>query len=330
MLGKRRDWLSTSLTPKTTRSWASFSRISVTLKARLWVITKLKVRPDRHYLVAGLLIFFLERQAAEDKVQREKTLYRDVVNWLMAVDADDQLDRLNKKRFPETCNWVLENPTFQDWLSADSVDDAPPILWIHGIPGSGKSYISARCIEALKEIGTVAFFFCDTKEQKTRSTLGVLRTWIKQLLHEHSGRLPEVAEVYFKETPNTKNLLKALNVFLKAKDVSWLVLDGLDECEPESRMEILDICNEVSMRTKILITSRKENDISQRIAKFGDSRSATIKIEPEDNRQDIQLYLDEKVRDMGIDNEELEQKIKRKLSEEANGMFLWVRYVLYS
>lgn len=42
--------------------------------------------------------------------------------------------------------WLLEKPEFLDWMKSSSSS----ILWLHGIPGSGKSMLVATVIEFLR------------------------------------------------------------------------------------------------------------------------------------------------------------------------------------
>ena len=250
---------------------------------------------------------------------------REVSRWLDNVPSQIDYERYKNERYPGTCDWILQNGTFQKWVSVSLEDGGFPLLWIHATPGAGKTYLSARCTELLEDYGAVAYFFCDTKEQRKRTTLGVLRTWVWQLLQKDPERLPEIADIYFKgEVPNKINLTEALRKFLRRGGSYWLVLDGLDECEPEARKELLEICSSIVHDTKLLMVSRDESDISQRISKLDSALHGTIRIDPSDNETDIKSYLDDKVQDMSGGDDELESEISSKLSEGANGMFLWV------
>jgi SpoVK/Ycf46/Vps4 family AAA+-type ATPase len=48
--------------------------------------------------------------------------------------------RRKRQRLPQTCEWILREPTYNAWKSWD--DASPPVLWIHGPPGCGKSYLA--------------------------------------------------------------------------------------------------------------------------------------------------------------------------------------------
>ena len=275
---------------------------------------------------------FYKRQseaAEENEAQRDNEKFRKIVSWLDPVDMRTVLEALGKERFRATCEWILENRTFGDWISSRPSGDHPPILWIHARPGAGKTFLAAHCAELLLEIGTVAYFFCDTKVQKRRTAISVCRTWVHQLLYDNPQLAREVEEVFYKSTvPTIVDMKKVLGKLLDKTDHCWFVLDGLDECEPEARADLLDICEHVMDRAKVLIISRKENDIDRRLSQLGEEKVATIVIEPEDNCKDIKSYVEAKVQDMEIDDEELEETVITRLVHGANGMFLWVRLII--
>ena len=265
-----------------------------------------------------------EAAANERKAKEKKSLFRKVSNWLGTIDIQVDYERYKNERYQNTCDWILQNVTFEKWVSASTKDDGFPLLWIHAIPGAGKTYLSARCVELLEDCGTVAYFFCNTAEQRKRTVLGVLRTWVWQLLQKDPDGVHELEDMYNRgEVPNQINLTDALRVLLRRSSSCWLVLDGLDECEPVDRGKLLEICGSVVSDTKLLITSRNEDDIAERISKLNSSLHRTIRIDPSDNEADIKSYLDDKVKGLPGDDD-LKMEISSKLSAGAKGMFLWV------
>ena len=275
---------------------------------------------------------FYRRQskaAEENEAQRDNEKYRKIMSWLDPVDMRTVLAALGKERFRATCEWILENRTFARWMSSRPTETGPPLLWIHARPGAGKTFLAARCVELVSEIGTVAYFFCDTKTQKRRTAIAVCRTWVHQILHDHPQAAREVEKVFYQSTvPSMVDMKELLDKLLDKADSPWLVLDGLDECEPDARADLMDICEHVMGRAKILVTSRKESDIARKLSELGEQRVATIVIEPEDNCRDIESYVEAKVQDMEIEDEDLEATVITRLTHGANGMFLWVRLMI--
>ncbi|KAL2819256.1 hypothetical protein BDW59DRAFT_165118 [Aspergillus cavernicola] len=60
--------------------------------------------------------------------------------------AQDWFDKISKVRIPGTGDWVREEDIFKDW-----VDKKPPIIFVSGNPGAGKSYLSSNITSFLRE-----------------------------------------------------------------------------------------------------------------------------------------------------------------------------------
>lgn len=65
---------------------------------------------------------------------------RDVHNWLRAANVDIDQDSHVQVRegYPGTGRWLLETTLFKEWFDP-RFPTIPPLLWLNGIPGAGKS-----------------------------------------------------------------------------------------------------------------------------------------------------------------------------------------------
>lgn len=106
---------------------------------------------------------------------------------------------------------------------------------------------------------------------------------------------------------------------------SMLVLDALDECDSQSRGELMHVLNrlvENSEHLKVFISSRPDYDLKLQLKK-----EANVGIESTDNHDDIRKFvteaiaLDTKKRSKPI-KEPLQQKIIQILLEKSNGMYV--------
>ncbi|KAF3226324.1 hypothetical protein TWF106_000819 [Orbilia oligospora] len=75
---------------------------------------------------------------------------------------EDHRAALKKRSISSSGNWVFDSPKFEKWLNGNSVSDS--ILYINGIPGSGKTILVSTIIEYLlnsghTKNGTVLFFY---------------------------------------------------------------------------------------------------------------------------------------------------------------------------
>ena len=59
---------------------------------------------------------------------------------------EDMFDDINKRRVDGTGNWIRTDALFEKWVSRTS-----PVLYVSGIPGSGKSFLSSNVISYLRE-----------------------------------------------------------------------------------------------------------------------------------------------------------------------------------
>ena len=274
-----------------------------------------------------MLTHNLGKLAEEDRARKDASFLRDMNTWLSPVDASDDLDKLNGRRLPNTCNWILINSTFKLWLQSSIDSKAAQLLWIHAIPGAGKTFLCSRIVEYLKEEGkTIAYFFCSTESHDRRQMVGVLRTWTWQLLQQRASKSKDVESLYNKGSmPNKSTFTEAVNIFRDKENPIYLVLDALDECEPPVRAEILNLLYKNLPGFKILVTSRNENDISRRMTQEGFDTVSSIKIETTDNESDIRTYLELQIEAMELDDPKLEARIASDLYGGSGGMFLWVR-----
>ncbi|KAF7940154.1 uncharacterized protein EAE98_000281 [Botrytis deweyae] len=89
-----------------------------------------------------------------------------------------------QNRHEGTCEWVLKLEDFEAWATPQIPQGK--LLWLHGPPGFGKTFMSARIIEHLveRDQGPVAYFFCVAENQQTRDPYYILKSWLSQLLEQ--------------------------------------------------------------------------------------------------------------------------------------------------
>lgn len=261
-------------------------------------------------------------------IESERRL-RKVLAWLSPIATHDDYERIRRNSYPGSCEWILQVPEILDWL-----DPASPyrLLWVHGIPGSGKTHASSFFIEHLQKSHVVAYFFCDTKDDRKRDLLGILSTWSSQLLEQQTDQLEEVARLCDRGiSPNVTDVLKALQCLVATSGNvrHFLVLDGLDECDTRVRKELLGLLKSLLPYARVLIVSRNEMDIRPGISLAATSTGlVTFKITADDNGSDINRMILEEVSKLGLDDNKLKEQVAQRLNQGARGMFLWVRLMI--
>lgn len=171
--------------------------------------------------------------------------------------------------------------------------------------GSGKSTLMSLVVDELLEESQidrqklVAFFFCD-KTSRNGQLLGprsILRSLLKQLV-SMQGKIPEyLNQAYESERRNGIINRKAhffMRSIIRSAKETRIVIDGLDECDIETRTELLDdlkwLENDDFGNVGIIVASRKDSDIDHFFQ--ANYRSATINIRSD---QDIELFVRKKV-----------------------------------
>ncbi|KAI4128816.1 MAG: hypothetical protein LQ347_004029 [Umbilicaria vellea] len=261
--------------------------------------------------------------------QESENRLRKVLAWLSPIATHDDYERIRRNSYPGSCEWILQVPEILDWLNPAS---SYRLLWVHGIPGSGKTHASSFFIEHLQKSHVVAYFFCDTKDDRKRDLLGILSALASQLLEQQTHQLEEAARLCDRGlSPNVTDVSKALRCLVAPSgDVRhFLVLDGLDECDARVRKELLGFLGSLLPYAKVLIVSRDELDIRAGVSLAATSTElVTFKITADNNGSDINRMILEEVSKLGLDDNKLKEQIAQRLNHGACGMFLWVRLMI--
>ena len=93
-----------------------------------------------------------DQRLIEDKCLESQR--REVYQWLQHTDPSPLHHRAQKNHETGTGNWILRTPEWADWLAG-----VHRCLWIHGIPGAGKTVLMSYLIE---QIGK----FCDQNSDR--------------------------------------------------------------------------------------------------------------------------------------------------------------------
>lgn len=84
---------------------------------------------------------------------------QELYQWLQHTDPSPLHHRAQKDYEPGTGNWMLRSPEWTDWLEAKE-----RCLWIHGLPGAGKTVLISYLIEQIKNS-------CDQSPQQSKTCI---------------------------------------------------------------------------------------------------------------------------------------------------------------
>ena len=174
-----------------------------------------------------------------------------------------------------------------------------------------------------------AFFYCSRNERERREPLSVLQSYIRQLSAAGSSGYmrKQLEDLCWKSRLRgsdlnfetcREQLLESVNLYEK----TTLVLDALDECEPDSRHRLIaaiEFLLSTSERPlKVFISSRPDGDIRDSFL----SRP-NIDIQAIDNQGDIRVFVEKEIikhRRWTKISPSLRDTIVKTLLDRSNGM----------
>ncbi|KAK6829654.1 hypothetical protein PG987_010238 [Apiospora arundinis] len=239
-----------------------------------------------------------ERQLDEQILRRT----RHVLDWLRPTNVSVDQAALVEARadYPGTGQWLLENALFKEWFDP-KFPTIPPLLWINGKPGAGKTMLASLVVQKAQELEpapAVLYFYCKHENKERDNFVSLGRSLLAQLLHHDNGLLPNFYQESCRSvdtiltSPNSIKDLLTL-AFGNCKS-AYIILDGLDECPRQERQiitkwfrELVDnLPSDEPERLRCLFISQDDGFAR----KDFDGVDHRIKIKPEDSQNDIGEY----------------------------------------
>ncbi|KAI4134909.1 MAG: hypothetical protein LQ341_005947, partial [Variospora aurantia] len=239
-----------------------------------------------------------------------------------------------------TCKWLLQRPEYRDWLEVNNFSGHHGLLWIKGKPGSGKSTILKFAVQSvrknMKQAVVIFFFFNARGEDLEKSTVGMYRSLLSQLLRE----LPDLQEVLDRFTlaqdadtfDSQIDRLPLQSLFAAAiqrlgKRQLICFIDALDESDEDQIRHLVVFLEELGRPTtsfpinfRVCLSSRHYPHISINCG------IEMILEGQEGHVQDIANFLGSELKaGKGTQFE----AIKEEILNRASGVFLWVVLVVH-
>lgn len=250
---------------------------------------------------------------------------------------------------PGTCQWLIRHEKYRNWRQNQASD----LLWLSADAGCGKSVLTSYLIDHLKSSENkiqvpeiVCYFFFKEDNSEQNDATHAISAILHQLYTAQPWLLRHATSQFLDQG---KDILRSFNSLWKLLDSSTtdpssrdviLVFDGLDECEPATRQNLLQSlarfysAREGSSLTsppfvKTIIASRPGNDI-----KHAFDILPTIRLrgedEPEAISQDVELVIEHHIENAtrrGIPREVLAD-VRAGLIKGADRTFLWTTLVI--
>lgn len=232
---------------------------------------------------------------------------------------------------PGTGNWLLSSPQYREWLTSGDIG----LLWIKGIPGSGKSVMTAKIIADLtasEPKSPVLFFFFRQIITANHAPVMLLRDWMDQLL-EHSPPLQRRLYAYVQDGTDrggvsTDDLWVCLKeAFARLPESVFCVADALDEMDQgnDGFLRALATLGQWKPgRVKVLMTSRPVPSVETPLHMIP---CLKIRLEEDEVDNDISLFVRQSLETSRIDRHHWD-KITEAVPGRANGLFLYARLAM--
>ncbi|PGG95177.1 hypothetical protein AJ80_10005, partial [Polytolypa hystricis UAMH7299] len=254
---------------------------------------------------------------------------RAILNWLNPPDPYSNYNAACKQREKDTGTWFLKGHEYATWR-----DTSNSILWLHGIPGCGKTVLSSTVLKDVfqryQHTSRIAFFYFSFNDKGKQSTHMLLASLIKQLSTQCPTTPKALIDLYSchndgQQLPTTDELMETLRIIIGDTHQTYIILDALDECEEwEDLLEnIEEIFRWNIANLHLLVTSRREKMIEDVFEDFVKTQVCLQnKLVDGDIRLHIhqQLLIDRKLRRWPS---ETKKEIEEALANGANGMFRW-------
>jgi hypothetical protein len=190
-----------------------------------------------------------------------------------------------------------------EFVSVASLRSMAHYLLTISTAGAGKTKLATVVVDDLiNSLGpsdeALAWFYCKRNDAAREEPNSILRSLVRQLSVSRSGNglQPHIIQVYeqhqrFATMELTNDdcsyiLSKYVNIYPQTN----IILDALDECDPDTRGQLLDIFDNLvkssSKPVKFFISSRPDGDISYRF-----HGGPNIELSARDNTADIEKFV---------------------------------------
>ncbi|KAF0321271.1 L-galactose dehydrogenase [Colletotrichum asianum] len=251
---------------------------------------------------------------------------RELFKWLEESDPSSLHHRAQDNHEPDTCDWATRLLEWPEFLSGKE-----HCLWIHGIPGAGKTILASQLIDKIEQHCKASgsgrlvsiWYYCYFAHNQDESAS--LLKWILSRLCRTANEISDHLWKLFRHggAPSLKDLLVAIEWALEHFDEVYITVDATDESNP--REDLLKVMRKLATdvrfsKIRLLLTSREYFDIEAVMTEF----STPISMKNKFLDADIRLYTESRLRAekrVKSWSAELQQETIEALSNGAQGMF---------
>jgi hypothetical protein len=267
-------------------------------------------------------------QVEDLKISGER---KEIGAWLAGADPSTNHNAARKAHETGTGDWLLNLEKFKSWRDGEG-----GILWLHGIPGAGKTVLSSTVVEHLKRQNAasearLAYYYFDFSDHAKQNAQGCIQSLLLQLF-EQSTLIPKELRSLYQDnrhiTPRLEALVEVLIAILRDGAEDYIVIDALDECnEAEGETErdyFFEALHKIDSTSKgsykIFLASRPEQDIKYQLTDLGATEvSVEHSLVDKDIRSKIRSFIPKQSRWKNWP-ETVKKEIENTLVKQSNGM----------
>lgn len=264
----------------------------------------------------------------EASTQRHSQEDEKVLEWLSSFDYGAEHSDILRRWQHGTGQWLLESAEFNEF-----VDSNKQALLCRGIPGAGKTIMTATVIDYLnKRFGSdpatgIAYVYFNFKRQSEQTPDAIFLSLMKQLARRQPS-LPEsvkslhTAHSRHNTRPQWSDILQAFQEVLGGYSRVFVTIDALDECAASNDCREIILSELISLAQKydlkLLATSRHVPEISDRF-------QSALHLEIRASESDVRRYIDNRLSRLAPTSvigrsESLQEEIKTRIVAAVNGM----------
>ncbi|KAH7156057.1 hypothetical protein EDB81DRAFT_716016 [Dactylonectria macrodidyma] len=244
-----------------------------------------------------------------------------------------------KSAHARTCKWLKKMDEYRHWLDPNQLHKHHGFLWIKGKPGTGKStlmkFAMAQARRTMKDKIILSFFFNARGEKLEKSTVGMYRSLLLQLLDGIPTLEAIFDSLHLTSWPQdglmewSVELLKDLfeqGVQLLGKSEVVCFIDALDECNENQVRDMVsffqhigELATAFNIRFQVCFSSRHYPYITI-------DHGLELVLEGQvGHDQDIANYVNCELK---IGHSKAADEIRAELQAKASGIFMWIVLVV--
>ncbi|KAK2010380.1 purine and uridine phosphorylase [Colletotrichum eremochloae] len=251
--------------------------------------------------------------------------------WLSPPDTSANYNLARERRHEGTGLWFLDSTAFREWVHGTRKH-----LWLHGMPGSGKTVLITTVLDHLAQrddLDTLDFFFdfSDTSKQKPED---MCRSLAFQLYTKRIESRKELDSLLASHgdgqiQPTAQALSQCFQKMMQTEGRLCIVLDALDECikKPDLLRWIQSVISSSNLsHVQLIATGRPEKEFMRHFRSWiGES---CLHLDVESTNTDIQSYINSRLTisqefSKWASTPGILQQIQKEVGGKAQGMFRW-------